>query len=156
MDFTFLTFKELYEEKCHNIPTDNGVYVVTVPSGFQVEFSPYTTAKGTYKNKCLLYDADLLKAKYSAVISKDILYYGKANRVKGLRARIWEFAKYGYGECNNHRGGRAIWQIINNKELLLGYYICSDSESVEGQLLCSYKKVNNNTLPLANWSVSYR
>jgi hypothetical protein len=53
---------------------------------------------------------------------------------------------------DNHRGGRAIWQIENNKDLLIGYFLCNSPESKEKELLKIYKG-QYGVLPLANWKI---
>lgn len=58
--------------------------------------------------------------------------------------------KYGWNEAVNHKGGRAIWQIVNAQKLILAYKICEDADAVEHRLLCEFE-AENNTLPLANW-----
>lgn len=154
MEFVgFSSFTELHDNRCRDIPEENGVYTVVVPQGFNIIFTANSTAILEYRSRNLLYREDLLEKKYSNVINKNVLYYGKANRRGGLKDRIREFVKYGYKEATNHRGGRAIWQIENNKKLIIGYCPCDDPDTKERQLLLEYINANNQILPLANWRI---
>ena len=59
---------------------------------------------------------------YNATLNNKILYIGKADIRKNgaaLNERIEELIKYGYGKVPNHKGGKAIWQIQNNEQLLV-------------------------------------
>lgn len=58
--------------------------------------------------------------------------------------------RYGYKEAENHRGGRAIWQIENSEELLLGYRSCENPEAKEREMLKEYYE-KYGTFPVANW-----
>lgn len=147
-----MTFEQLYVNGYTEVPLECGVYVVKVPDNFKVQILDTTTAITEYNGRNLLYDAMMLREKYDQVIEKDILYYGKANRNGGLKARVKEFARYGYCEANNHRGGRAIWQIQNNKQLLIEFMPCENAEAEEQRLLNEYR-LRNNTFPLANWKL---
>jgi hypothetical protein len=83
-----------------------------------------------------------------------LLYIGKAKKSsgRGLRKRITEFVKYGYSMVNNHRGGRAIWQLDNNKELLIKVIECDNPKIVERNELIKYKEIYGE-YPFANWSL---
>ena len=84
------------------------------------------------------------------------MYIGKAGgAMNKLHNRIMQYVKHGYGEAKNHRGGRAIWQIDDNKNLLLGYYVCENPEAEEHRLLVEYFN-KYGKLPLANWNVGNR
>jgi hypothetical protein len=145
-----MTFEQLYVNGYTGVPLECGVYVVRIPDNFNVEILETTTAITEYRGRNLLYNATMLRDKYAISIDKNILYYGKANRNGGLRARVKEFVRYGYGETSNHRGGRAIWQIRNNKQLLIEFIPCENAEAEEQRLLNEYRSYNN-TFPLANW-----
>lgn len=110
-----------------------------------------TTAITEYKGKSMLYDSIKLNMKYEKS-DKVILYIGKAGGNNRLRGRLRQLIRYGYGEADNHRGGRAIWQIRNNKDLILGYFSCNNPESNEKVLLETYGK-QYGVLPLANWKI---
>ena len=81
---------------------------------------------------------------------KKLLNIGKASGKKGLCQRIRQYVKYGWNEAVNHKGGRAIWQIVNAEQLFLSYEICEDAVNREHELLCKFQE-QNHVLPLANW-----
>lgn len=55
-------------------------------------------------------------------------------------------------EANNHRGGRAIWQIENSNDLLVGYLICNNPEEKEKELLIGYLN-QFGVLPVGNCKI---
>lgn len=126
--------------------------MVLKPERMIFSLFPTTTAIASYKNRNLLYDLDTLNMKYKNS-DKTVLHIGKASVEKNkLKSRIRQLVRYGYGEIDNHRGGRAIWQIQNNKDLLIGYFMCNEPDIKERELLQRYRKING-VLPLANWKI---
>ena len=158
------SFVELKAELDNNglksIPNISGYYLVWCPLNLSVQIREKTDAVLTFskdgKEKDLLYPKILLEKKMELIEkipdnNRYLFYIGKADRKSGgLRDRIIEFVRYGYGKCKTHRGGRAIWQIENNKDLLLEWIPCENSEAVEKKMLKEYKK-KYTTYPLANW-----
>lgn len=139
----------------NSISNNNGCYIVYTPENFEVIIKRTTDAVSSYiKNgvtKNLIYPELKLNTKLNSIHNRTILYIGKAERGDGgLRKRITEFVRYGYGLCNNHRGGRAIWQIENNKALLLDYFECENAEIQEKQMLKEFK-AKHGSYPFANW-----
>lgn len=144
--------KNLYFDGLINVPNEKGIYVVLKPEEMILNLLPTTTAITSYNNRNLLYDLDALNKKYNNS-DKTLLYIGKAGGEKNkLKSRIGQLVRYGYGEVDNHRGGRAIWQIQNNKDLLIGYFLCNEPNSKEKELLEKYKDMYG-VLPLANWKI---
>lgn len=83
--------------------------------------------------------------------NQKVLYIGKAGGERNrLRQRIKQYVRYGYHEVKNHRGGRAIWQVNNNKQLLLGYFLCDNPKIKERELLLEFHN-KSGTYPVANW-----
>lgn len=81
------------------------------------------------------------------------MYIGKAGGdVNRLKQRIRQLIRYGYGKVQNHRGGRAIWQIANNRHLLIRYIECNNPEITETKLLVKYQE-KYGVLPVANWQI---
>lgn len=149
-EFTYQTIEALYNDNCSMIPSEKGIYIVIVHDTFNVEFSDQTTAITEFGGKSLLYPIDNLKLKFDKTDEK-ILYIGKAGGERNkLRQRIRQYIRYGYKEVQNHRGGRAIWQIYNNRQLLLGYSACENPETKERELLAWFNE-KYDTFPVANW-----
>lgn len=147
----FYTIKQLYDEKFKQVPKASGVHIIIRPKNMNINFKKYTTAITEFDGKNMLYDLDIIQEKYLRS-DKNVLYIGKAGGRNKLRNRIRQLIRYGYNEGNNHRGGRAIWQIENNRDLLLGYLGCNDPENKEKELLKEYSN-NNGVLPVANWKI---
>ncbi|WP_238918304.1 hypothetical protein [Clostridium sp. YIM B02555] len=132
------------------IPENKGIYIVKKSKEMKSEFSTDTTAIKEYRNRSMLYDIALLNDKFNKS-DKEILYIDKAGGKKNkLKQRIRQYIRYGYGKVNNHRGGRAIWQIVDNKTLLLGFIECYNPEKIEKELLEEYES-KYKVLPIANW-----
>ena len=160
------TFSELKDRLDNGgltkISDKNGYYIVYMPEDFEIKLKPQTDAAESYVKKGkkidLVYPLDVLQSKREAVQSisdkeyRDILYVGKADGENGLRQRITQFVAYGYRTGNNHRGGRAIWQIENNKSLLLDYFVCDNAEAWERKFLLDFEQ-KYGTYPFANWQI---
>jgi len=143
------TVEHFYKTKCADVPLQKGVYFVVVPDLFEVTFSNNPIAIQEHMGQALLYDLDMLKCKFSKT-DKRILYIGKASGERNrLRQRIRQLVRYGYGEAQNHMGGRALWQINNAHQLLIGYLPCEQATQAEAKLLHEYFN-RFETLPLAN------
>lgn len=148
MFHNFCSVKQLNERGFTHILDAKGVYVIIKPENMKINFLPDTTAITGYNGSNMLYDINTLEDKFEKS-DKKILYIGKAGGRNKLRKRIKQLIQYGYKEVNNHRGGRAIWQIENNRDLLLGYFVCSNPENMEKELLKEYFN-KNGVLPVAN------
>ena len=112
------TLAELWDDFCRQkdfedpllVPAKKGVYCIRIPAGMAVTF------KGTIDNHPgAAYPIESLEAK--CVPSSDILYIGKANGEKGLFQRLRQYMRYGFDAGNNHRGGRAIFQVEGYENL---------------------------------------
>lgn len=154
---TIAQLKKEIDDSTLDIPNEEGYYMIYTPSDFIIRIREDTDAIDTYQGRSLLYPISILEKKLSDIsLIKDddkyLFYIGKADKSngRGLKKRISEFVNYGYGACNNHRGGRAIWQIANNKELLLDYIVCQNAAQTESFLLMTYRE-KHNTYPFANW-----
>jgi hypothetical protein len=139
------TLKNLYSCRCGNVPETPGVYWVLVPEGLVVRFTDHT-----YNPTVPCYPPEALLEKYMSCSDRETLYIGKADGRKGLRQRLKQYMKCGWGKATNHKGGRAVWQIEDAGLLLLAYEECEDASAREKQLLAEYKETNG-TYPLANW-----
>ena len=139
------TLQTLYCEDCQSIPNDSGVYQILVPSGMSIRFT-----EQQYNHFAPLYTAEKLADKYAQCTDKEILYIGKAAGRNGLRQRLRQYMKYGWGNGKNHRGGRAIWQVEDAGMLLLTYETCDNASEKERQMIEAYKE-KNNCFPVANW-----
>jgi hypothetical protein len=120
------------------IPPEQGIYVIDVPEGFDVEFITETSAPKKHRGKNLIYATDKLKEKFNTG-DEGVVYIGKAEGLKGLRNRLGAYIKYAYGADAPHRGGRGVWQIKNFGELTVYFFVTEKAGVIEKELLKSYK-----------------
>ena len=141
---------ELKNKNWEEIPECSGIYKILVPDNMQIQFS--NQQHGRHVGNANLYSADKLEKKYAMCKDGDkkILYIGKAGGEKGLRQRLRQYINYGVGKSENHKGGRAIWQVRDCWKLLVCYEPCENPSEREHELLIEYKK-RNGCYPLANW-----
>lgn len=156
--FSFFNTFEYYRlNGRHDIPDQKGVYVVVMPNDFIVQFRPTTDGPDVYKSRNLVVAIDELEQNW--VENSRILYIGMAGgESHKLKDRIWEYVRYGYYKedkikgrtgCTNHRGGRYIWQLESNKELLIGYTLWEDARILESVLIKQFE-VKYKKKPFAN------
>lgn len=144
------TLTELWSDFCRQkplerpylVPQERGVYCICAPAGMAITF------KGSIDDHPG--DAYPIGDLETKRVASDILYIGKANGNKGLFQRLRQYMRYGFDTGNNHRGGRAIFQIEGYENLICKWYPCEDCEDVERRLLEDFK-AQYGTYPLANW-----
>lgn len=141
------TVKDLYQ-RIKELPDTCGIYIIVAPKDKKIEFISSSTAPETYKGNNLLYGSITLQEKFNNG-DKEILYIGKTTCREGLRKRLGNYIKYGYGHEVTHRGGRALWQIKNSGDLTVYYYECENASELKRKLLKEYKN-KYNVLPVAN------
>lgn len=160
----YLKNKSLFSKTLiSDIPKVNGIYIIGIDED-NIKFSENSTAIPNYKGKNLLYKKYDLEYKFNKCKNK-ILYIGKAEAKEGgLKERITQLARYSQGKCNNHRGGKALWQIKEWEKYLYLYWCETQNALVAEtkllQLFSSehpyidnekpYDKVKYS-YPLANW-----
>lgn len=171
----FKTFSELKEEidkygEIVSIRNEEGVYRILIPDNFKINIMDHTDGRFNYKddgpnnpsNKNV-YLPDRLIRKRDAILKinplEKIVYIGKAekgkNNDRGLKTRIYEYILWGYNITQKngefvHSGGKAIWQIEHNKDLIVTYEYISNPYLVKRNELKDFKK-KYGEYPLANW-----
>lgn len=137
-----------WDEYKKNIPETRGIYRIVLPEGMHAVFS--AEIKGHPVADA--YDVGLLENKYEQTGCSELLYIGKAGGRRGLRQRIRQYLLYGFGEGNNHRGGRAIFQITEFEKLICVWEECVECEKEEHRLLKEFfEACGEKTYPVANW-----
>ena len=142
--------KHLIESDCENIPNVMGVYVVFYKIE-QINFLNDSIG-GHFKGKNPTVSINKLSEKW--VDNTPILYIGKAGGFKSnatLKKRIKQYIQFGNGQPVGHWGGRLIWQIKENRELLIAYKSLSDIDprEYEKTLLNKFFEIYGK-LPFAN------
>lgn len=147
------SFEELRNGKIREIPAASGVYWVIMPDSFLMEYMKETDGP-MYgkKGKKMVYDLAKLQKRGEHYRRSEnggnILYIGKA---KNLRNRLKQYYEFGYNEegYHVHEGGRAIWQLKNNKKLQIAFKECLEEEKEEAELLDKYI-LKYGALPFGN------
>lgn len=105
----FITFADIREPRALAMPKERGVYVVIRRGEGTPTILPSSPGKGGS------YDVAVLAERW--VIGTPILYIGKADGSRGIHQRLKQYARRG----SSHTGGRAIWQLADSDELLVGW-----------------------------------
>lgn len=147
------TFKELKTGKINYIPTTSGVYWVSMPETFCMKYREKTDGpEYGKKGKKMAYSISELNEWGKKYLKPNrggnILYIGKA---KNLQKRIRQYFEFGYNDEKYlvHEGGRAIWQLENNKELIVTYKECQNEQKMETELIDKYI-LEYGEMPFAN------
>jgi hypothetical protein len=138
----------------YSIPSVKGIYVVVSVKKPQEKFLIPGTG-GFFRGQDPNVSKNCLVQNW--VRGTHILYIGKTGVDSGitkatLKKRISAYLRFGLGHNANHQGGRYIWQLKNNKDLLIYWRVCIDGEiprSLEKSLLLEFESYYNR-LPFAN------
>ncbi|MGJ6122700.1 hypothetical protein QN239_09000 [Mycolicibacterium sp. Y3] len=133
--------------KAANVPTEPGVYVVIRPTDEPHEFRPDVRYTGDKP-----FPVAELEQRW--VPGERIIYIGRANHgsdQRGLRRRLRQFRRYGAGGSARHSGGRAIWQLADCSDLLVGWRELPDEDVVrtETAMIAAFK-AHYGAWPFAN------
>lgn len=146
-DEGFVGFVPLVEVKPEAVPSSPGVYVVLRVSESGPEFLE--------KNEAWPFRGDPTVAQSvlagAWVRGVPVVYIGQA---KTLRSRIGAYRRHGTGGHSKHWGGRYVWQLADNRELLICWRPCAEDEdpgTVEAALIADFRN-QYGSLPFANLS----
>lgn len=149
-----VTYVRNLKASCRIIPESPGIYVVLGNYPEIPEFLEKGTGPEFHLNKgipkAMNYPVPKLENKW--VDDTLIMYIGKTDET--LLNRISTYVKFGMGRDVAHRGGRAIWQLPDSDQLLIGWKKIEgavNASTVEKNLLQEFKKRHNEMLPFANW-----
>jgi len=144
-----VTVAVLHRKTCAQVPTESGVYVVIRESGRLPKFLEHGTG-GWFQGIDPNYP--LAQVQESWVDGATIVYIGKAAGRQGLRQRLRQLVRFGYGEPVGHRGGRMLWQLRNSRTLKVRWRLCSRSEArtAEVRSIAAFKAAHDGRRPFAN------
>lgn len=147
----FSTVDDLMNSRCKNVPTDQGVYLVLYPLSVPPSFLNESVG-GHFKRKNPTVPTADLKSKW--VSNTIVVYIGKAGGASSgatLKSRLTQYMRFGMGEPVGHWGGRYIWQIENNRSLLVCWKSLTDTEprDFESRLIDAFVQ-EYGVLPFAN------
>ena len=127
----FEGFIKISEYSSKSIPDAAGTYSVLYIGRNKPEFLQNGTG-GFFKGRDPNVPIEVLEKSW--IDGTIVLYIGKAGRTNSsatLRSRIRQYLKFGQGEPIGHWGGRFIWQIKDNGNLLICWRTLSDGEPRE-------------------------
>lgn len=141
----FVGFEKLRSlpKGCRHMPADRGNYVVVRNRATASEFLERSVG-GWFKGRDGTVPIETLAEKW--LNDSNVLYIGRATN---LRRRLDEFARYGRGERIGHRGGRYVWQLADNSELLVAWRLDADPVGAEADLIAAFE-AEFGQLPFAN------
>lgn len=135
-----------------DVPTGSGVYVVVRPTDEPPSFLTVSPA-GHFKGKDPTVSVADLASRW--VPSTRVVYIGKANLGasgrRGLRKRLDEYREFGAGEPVAHSGGRRIWQLADQADLLVGWLVTDDADATptETAMIAAFR-AHHGVRPFAN------
>lgn len=145
-----LTVRELQDTRCRDLPAQQGVYVIVRDRSTPPSFLPISVG-GFFKGKNPTVSLAELEGKW--VAGTPVVYIGKAGGDTSsatLKSRLWQYMQFGQGKDIGHWGGRYIWQLEDNKDLIVMWKATDrDAEMVESELLDKFLK-EFKQLPFAN------
>lgn len=149
-----ITFVKNLKNSCNIIPEKPGVYVVLGNFTEMPEFLEKSTGPEVYikKGKTIKLNYPVKDLKRKWVEDTWIMYIGKTDAK--LCGRISDYVEFGRGKNVAHRGGRAIWQLPESDDLLIGWKIIEGTgkaAETEKVWLKEFKKRHKDRLPFANW-----
>lgn len=145
-----IPIRELQYTRCRDLPARQGVYVIVRDRPTPPSFLPISVG-GFFKGKNPTVSLADLEGKW--VTGTPVVYIGKAGGDTSsatLKKRLWQYMQFGQGKDIGHWGGRYIWQIEDNKDLIVMWKATDrDAESVESELLDAFI-ARFGRLPFAN------
>ncbi|MBE7083556.1 MAG: hypothetical protein E7373_03005 [Clostridiales bacterium] len=136
--------KDIKNKKYKYIPKKPGIYRVLNLDNIKIEFLSYSS-----NSSFVSYPIIMLQEKYNKTKVNNLLYVGKG---VNLHKRIKQYIEYGLNLVDNHKGGRAIFQIKDYKNLYIEVLLCDRCECVEKNMLIGYKE-HYKELPVANMKI---
>lgn len=141
------TWRDLRASDVADVPGSPAVYLVFRASISAPRFLDRSAA-GRFKGQDPTVTTAVLEAKW--VPGAKVVYIGKADVA---RRRLKQFARFGAGEPVAHWGGRYIWQLADQEELLVAWQAITWSESArayEKRLLTRFGELHADCRPFAN------
>ena len=141
----FAGFVRLSGSKAADVPMAPGIYVIYRPSTSQPVFLP-TSEAGLRRDPSQ--PTDIVARKW--VDGAQVIYIGKAT---SLRKRITQYRRFGAGTSDAHWGGRYIWQLDDQVELLVAWRVTAAGETpraAETALIGQFMARHSGRMPFAN------
>ena len=136
----FETVKSLMNNECGNVENTKGVYVV-LKNGTKKKFMNESIG-GHFKGKNPTVDIGVLENKW--IDQSDVLYIGQAGGGTSdatLKKRLKQYMKFGNSQPIGHWGGRYIWQLKENRDLIICWKALpnDDPREIEKEMIGSFE-----------------
>lgn len=133
----FITVDSLMKNSCSQVPNKKGIYFVIRNSIVSPVFLKESVG-GHFKKKNPTVELMELENKWN--YDSPIIYIGKAGGDSSnatLQSRLQQYIKFGQGIPIGHWGGRYIWQLEDNRQLIICWKIIEneDCRVVEKKLI---------------------
>jgi len=141
----FAGFVELSGSRTADVPMVPGVYIIYRPSTTQPVFLP---TSGAGRRRDPSQPTDVMARKW--VDGAQVIYIGKAT---SLRKRIAQYRRFGAGTSDAHWGGRYIWQLDDQLELLVAWRVMAAGETPRAEetaLIGRFMARYEGRMPFAN------
>lgn len=140
---------DLHAANCVQVPRSAGIYLVIQASLSQPEFLNIGTG-GWFQQRDPNYP--LRVARENWVEGARIEYIGKAAGRSGLRQRLRQLVRFGYGEPAAHRGGRLLSQLSYAYELQVRWQTCRPDQAIglEAKIIRQFRAAHDDRRPFAN------
>ena len=129
--FGFESVKNLTDDGCKSVSKQRGVYLILHLKKSSPKFLS-ESAGGYFKRKNPTVDVSKLKSNW--VEDTIVIYIGQAgggNSNATLQKRLEQYMRFGQGIPVGHWGGRYIWQLSNNRELIVCWKPISNDDPRE-------------------------
>lgn len=148
----FETVDTLMIYECSQVPKQNGIYFV-LNQGGKPSFLQKSIG-GHFKGRNPTVSVNELRENW--INDTLVVYIGKAggtNSRATLQSRLKQYMQFGQGDPVGHWGGRLIWQLSNNRDLIVGWKPLPKSEprEEEKKLIRDFE-LSYGKMPFANLS----
>ena len=142
------TIAELFRTRCDGVPDSAGIYLIERTSDNTPRY--ITSTGGRFKGKDPNYSREVFESNW--VTGAHIVYVGKAAGKKGLRRRLNQLIDFGCGKPTGHRGGRLLWHLEDNQNLLVRWreHPKDEADRAESAAIAIFKKSHQGMRPFAN------
>jgi len=142
---------QLIKTGCYTIPRQKGIYFVLYDSDYVPRFLE-TSVGGHFKGRNPTVEIKKLEEKW--VDNTNVIYIGQAGSGSSkatLHSRLKQYMRFGEGKPVGHWGGRLIWQLEDNRNLIICWKTTpnDDPREIEKALIVDFNQYYKK-LPFAN------
>jgi excinuclease UvrABC nuclease subunit len=140
----FISVRELQATECSAVPSEPGVYLVMRDPNNPPDFLEVSVGGYHQERNPTVPHKRLVEEWVSGAL---VIYIGKADI---LRKRLRKYMRFGEGKPVAHHGGRLIWQLGDNQEVLVCWKPVANPSQYENDLIGQFKQQHGGKRPFAN------